>query len=89
MKKKVLSMFLGISMIVSLAAGCSGGNASEDTQADAENTETAAEESSDGGSITLMAPDWAIPTEEQLAEFKDAAAKDAPVRKKSREMPEL
>ena len=25
----------------------------------------------------------------QLAEFKDAAAKDAPVRKKSREMPEL
>lgn len=71
MKKKVLSMLLGISMIVSLAAGCSGGNASEDTSADAGNTETAAEESSDGGSITLMAPDWAIPTEEQLAEFKE------------------
>lgn len=71
MKKKVLSMFLGISMVVSLAAGCSGGNASEDTSADAENTETTAEESSDGGSITLMAPDWAIPTEEQLAEFKE------------------
>lgn len=71
MKKKVLSMFLAISMVVSLAAGCSGGNASEDTSADAENTETTAEESSDGGSITLMAPDWAIPTEEQLAEFKE------------------
>lgn len=71
MKKKVLSMLLGISMIVSLAAGCSGGNASEDTSADAGNTETVAEESSDGGSITLMAPDWAIPTEEQLAEFKE------------------
>lgn len=71
MKKKILSMFLGISMVVSLAAGCSGGSASEDTSADAENTETEAEESSDGESITLMAPDWAIPTEEQLAEFKE------------------
>lgn len=75
MKKKVLSMFLGISMVVSMAAGCSGGNASEDTandtSTDAQNTETAPEDSSEGGSITLMAPDWAIPTEEQLAEFKD------------------
>ena len=75
MKKKILSMFLGISMVVSMAAGCSGGNASEDTATDAStdapNTETAPEESGEGGSITLMAPDWAIPTEEQLAEFKD------------------
>lgn len=76
MKKKVLSMFLGISMVVSMAAGCSGSNTSEDASTgtestETEDTETSAEGNSEGGSITMMAPDWAIPTEEQLAEFKE------------------
>lgn len=74
MKKKVLSLFLVVSMAAMMAAGC-GGSTSGDEASDAKeetvDTEKTEEESAGGGSITLMAPDWAIPTDEQLAQFKD------------------
>lgn len=80
MKRKVLSMILALTMVVSMAVGCSGGNASgDDASSDEEKTESTEEAGSEGGSITLMAPDWAIPTEEQLAEFKEETGIDVVV----------
>ena len=61
MKKRLLSVLLVSAMSISLLAGC-GGTTSED----------AGEGESEGGDkITFMAPDWAIPTDEQLAAFTE------------------
>lgn len=57
MKKKLLSMLLVVAMTASMAAGCG------------KKSEKAPEKG--GDSITFMAPDWAIPTDEQLAAFTD------------------
>lgn len=63
MKKRLISMIMVVAMAMSLAVGCSGSN-------DSGSGEEGGEEK-DGGSITFMAPDWAIPTDEQLDEFTD------------------
>lgn len=61
MKKKVLSILLVAAMTATMLIGCG----SKDKGSD----EAKKEEGKGGDSITLMAPDWAIPTEEQLAAF--------------------
>ena len=74
MKKKLISMLLVASMAASMAAGCGGKEDSGDTQPNtdgAESTDKDEKESKEGGSITFMAPDWAIPADEQLKEFTD------------------
>ena len=62
MKKRLLSALLVSVMSLSLLAGCGG-----------QETEEAGEggEGEGGGKITFMAPDWAIPTEDQLAAFTE------------------
>ena len=62
MKKRLLSVLLITSMTIAMLAGCGGSNESSD--------EGAAEETS-GDKITFMAPDWAIPTDDQLAAFTE------------------
>lgn len=59
MKKRLISVLLIASMSIAMLAGCGGSNDST------ENTESTEEK------ITFMAPDWAIPTDEQLAAFTD------------------
>lgn len=62
MKKRLVSVLLVSALGLSMLAGCGG-----DSSGDASE-----ENSSEGGDkITFMAPDWAIPTEEQLAAFKE------------------
>ena len=62
MKKRLLSALLVSVMSLSLLAGCGG-----------QETEEAGEggEGEGGDKITFMAPDWAIPTEDQLAAFTE------------------
>lgn len=74
MKKRFVSMFLVVSMAASMAAGCGGKEESGSTPSDTGGTESTDEEDkggNGGGSITFMAPDWAIPADEQLKEFTD------------------
>ena len=69
MKKKIVSMLLVAAMVASMAVGCGAKNdsGSSDTKSDI------------GESITFMAPDWAIPSDDQLDEFtKDYAPVSTP-----------
>lgn len=59
MKKKLVSILLVVSMCAAMIAGCGKEEKSESSK------------DGKGDSITLMAPDWAIPTEEQLSSFTD------------------
>ncbi len=59
MKKKIVSMLLVAAMVASMAVGCGSKN-------DSGNSDT---KSDKGESITFMAPDWAIPSDDQLDEF--------------------
>lgn len=59
MKKKLVSILLVVSMCAAMIAGCGKEEKSEKPKEDK------------GDSITLMAPDWAIPTDDQLASFTD------------------
>ena len=59
MKKKLASILLVVSMCAAMIAGCGKEEKSEKPKEDK------------GDSITLMAPDWAIPTDDQLASFTD------------------
>ena len=74
MKKKLISMLLVASMAASMAVGCGGKEDPKDTSSNtdgAESTDKEDMEGKEGGSITFMAPDWAIPTDEQLKAFTD------------------
>ena len=64
MKKRLLSSLLVSALSISLLAGC-GSAGSDDAAEGGESTEES------GNKITFMAPDWAIPTEEQLAAFTE------------------
>lgn len=57
MKKKVVSMFLCAALAASMIAGCGS------------ETEKKGEEKKESKEITFMAPDWANPGDELLAEF--------------------
>ena len=59
MKKKLFSMLLVLSMAATMLAGCGGSNDAEEASEEA------------GGKITFMAPDWAIPSDEQLDAFTE------------------
>ena len=61
MKKKIVSMLLVAAMVASMAVGCGSKNdsGSSDTKSDK------------GESITFMAPDWAIPSDDQLISVKN------------------
>ena len=77
MKKRLISTLLILSMTAAMAAGCSGKESSSDSNTGgtggASSDTTASDDSADGedGSITFMAPDWAIPTDDQLKAFTD------------------
>ncbi len=75
MKRKVISMLLIASMAAALAVGCGGkeesGDAAGGTAGDTAGEENQGNEEQGGGSITFMAPDWAIPTDDQLKAFTD------------------
>lgn len=75
MKKRLISTLLILSMTAVMAAGCSkepasdsNGDKTEDTSS---GSNTEGNEGNEGGSITFMAPDWAIPTDNQLKAFTD------------------
>lgn len=75
MKKRLISTLLILSMTAVMAAGCSkepasdsNGDKTEDTSS---GSNTEGNEGNEGGSITFMAPDWAIPTDDQLKAFTD------------------
>lgn len=61
MKKRLISVLLIASMSIAMLAGCGGSSESSKSTS----------EGSEGGKITFMAPDWAIPSDEQLAAFTD------------------
>lgn len=71
MKKRLLSLLLCSAMVIVMMTGCGGaansGTDEPDTTEAASATETVAEGA--GQKITFMAPDWAIPTDEQLDAF--------------------
>ena len=68
MKKKLLSILLCTALIGVLAAGC--GSKKEDTKTEAK------ADSKGGKEITVMVPDWAVPSDEMLDEFtKDSGIK--------------
>ncbi len=67
MKKKLISALLITSMTAAMLAGCGGSGESNESSDGAESTT----EESEGGKITFMAPDWAIPTDDQLAAFTE------------------
>ena len=77
MKKRLISTLLILSMTAAMAAGCSGKESSSDSNTGgtggASSDTTASDDGADGegGSITFMAPDWAIPTDDQLKAFTD------------------
>ena len=75
MKRKVISMLLIASMAAALAVGCGGkeesGDAAGGTAGDTAGEENQGNEEQGGGSITFMAPDWVIPTDDQLKAFTD------------------
>lgn len=58
MKKKIVSMLLVAAMVASMAVGCGQRMIPE-----------AVTQVCKGESITFMAPDWAIPSDDQLDEF--------------------
>lgn len=58
MKKRILSMLLVAAMSVSMVVGCGS-------------SETADTAKEDGEKITFMAPDWAVPSDEQLDMFTE------------------
>lgn len=68
-------MLLIASMAAALAVGCGGkeesGDAAGGTAGDTAGEENQGNEEQGGGSITFMAPDWAIPTDDQLKAFTD------------------
>lgn len=59
MKKRFFCILLVISMMATMLVGCGGSKDAEETAEEA------------GGKITFMAPDWAIPTDEQLDAFTE------------------
>mgnify|MGYP001078491673 CR=1 FL=1 len=61
MKKRLLSILLVAAMTATMLIGCGSKEKSGD--------DAKKDEEKGGDSITLMAPDWAIPTEDQLAAF--------------------
>ena len=63
MKKKLVSVLLCAAMTATLAAGCGSDSGSE--SGDAKSS------SGEGKEITFMAPDWANPGDELLAEFTE------------------
>ena len=73
--KKIMSTFLILSMTAALAAGCgreSADNTGTDGNDGASQGNTASKDNSGKeGGITFMAPDWAIPTDEQLKAFTE------------------
>lgn len=75
MKKRLISTLLILSMTAVMAAGCSKEPASDSNADKTEDTSsgsnTEGNEGNEGGSITFMAPDWAIPTDDQLKAFTD------------------
>lgn len=58
-EKKIVSMLLVAAMVASMAVGCGSKNDSGSSDI----------KSDKGESITFMAPDWAIPSDDQLDEF--------------------
>ena len=63
MKKKLVSLLLVAAMTITALAGC--GSKSSD------NGDSKKENKKETQSITFMAPDWAIPADEQLDEFTE------------------
>lgn len=61
MKKRVLSMFLVVALFATLLVGC--GSKSEEKEE--------GNESKEENKITFMAPEWAIPTDDQLDAFEE------------------
>lgn len=61
MKKKLISVLLCTAMTSALLAGCGGSSSSDTTSESTEESEK----------ITFMAPDWAIPSDEQLDAFTE------------------
>lgn len=61
MKKRLISVLLCTTMLATMLTGCGGSNASD--------TESGLK--SEGEKITFMAPDWAIPSDEQLDAFTE------------------
>lgn len=61
MKKRIVSMLLIGAMTTAMLAGCGSKGESSDKGGD----------SKDGETITFMAPDWAIPSDEQLDAFTE------------------
>ena len=61
MKKKLVSLLLVTAMSVTALAGC--GSKADGTEGSKK------EDKKEAQSITFMAPDWAVPTDEQLDEF--------------------
>lgn len=64
MKKRLISILLCTTMVSVMAAGCGGTGSSESSS----ETKDSADE---GKKITFMAPDWAIPSDEQLDAFTE------------------
>lgn len=64
MKKRLMSILLITSMIGVMLTGCGGKSGSGDS-------EQKEEEGTAKETITFMAPDWAIPTDDQLAAFTE------------------
>ena len=62
MKKKILSVLLCAAMMAGLAAGCA-------KSADAEKTDTDKDTKTESKKITVMVPDWAVPSDEMLDSF--------------------
>lgn len=67
MRKKLISVLLSMAMVASILAGCSGSGSSNK---ESESGSTAAAKP-EGETITFMAPDWAIPSDEQLDAFTE------------------
>lgn len=64
MRKKLISVLLCTTMLTVMLAGC-GSSGSSDSSSESK-------DSADGGEkITFMAPDWAIPSDEQLDAFTE------------------
>ena len=61
MKKKLVSLLLVTAMSVTALSGC--GSKADGTEGSKK------EDKKEAQSITFMAPDWAVPTDEQLDEF--------------------
>ena len=61
MKKRLISVLLCTTLLAAMLTGC-GGSSSSDSESEAK---------SEGEKITFMAPDWAIPSDEQLDAFTE------------------